>query len=648
MMTPLTGRLPSAKDGGTVTIDLKRPQEKALIGVLIADRSIRSAAMEDDRQLKRSRHHSGTPPAVSSSPAAAAAAAGESSGASEMERVLWQQITDEPGLPVTIVAFLPLYLLVQVSQHIYRQASRQQHHLTISCGTREERSVWQRIPVPLVTQLGALLTSLTSITLRHPMATARWCLDVLVAMVEGQQGGTLQTITIEGGVRLTGAEMQTVARTHPALPAPLDPPPTLRALTTLKGLTGDHQGLIEGRWLMPSLAIVQQGGERPDSLGRLISSSRLLRRVDGSFDGEEWAVVFERIPAAPAGQQGGTLAQLERTGTIVVQGDNSAGVDRLQEVLVWRGCRGVLKQLHVRFRGGYRIGRPTLPVLLSLSRLVGRCCQPGAQLILTTTGPSEFDLSALYADDLPTHPSSPFKSMLQQLAQQVSCVKYVFTQQSLTDPHASPSQAAVDMASSLSFDKANKVVVENAPDFNPPANAPSPHPTIVTHLQPLHAVALHVRSKLGGCAARLFGAKMPKKVRWVDIDIRLGRQEQVGVLTALGREREVGTVGDVDIDQLQLVGAANSLPTIKELYATTRLPDGVQDAGSFVRTVLSSLISHVRGLRSVGLTVLKTTSAQHAAIRTSLVGTDIDGFSITHVRYDRLMRSTTMTAVRNA
>ena len=47
---------------------------------------------------------------------------------------------------------------------------------------------------------------------------------------------------------------------------------------------------------------------------------------------ERWATVFEGIPAAPAGQQGGPLAQLESIGTIWVKDIDAAGIDRLQVI----------------------------------------------------------------------------------------------------------------------------------------------------------------------------------------------------------------------------------------------------------------------------------------------------------------------------
>ena len=538
----------------------------------------------------------------------------------------WLRVFQE-GLLSHLMAFLPIPLMVQLAKSIWQQAAPELSDVTISSATREERSFWQHVHLAFVTQLAARLTDLTTITLRYPIGFLMWCFDVFVAMIEGHIArradnlgdGTLHTLTIED-VRLTGAAMQTLSRTHPPFPARLDPPPTLHALTTIKGLyrgyptdTNGHQALADRGWLMPSLATVQQEGWSPDRLGQLISSSRSLRCVDDVVEGriggeewagEDWADVFEGIPAVPAGQQGGPLAQLESIGTIVVLENDPEGIYRLrvitthtrvqrglgawlmmsflyvcccfQEVLVARGCRR-LKKLHVRFGG---IGRPTFPVLLAVERLVGACCRPDAPLTLTTTDRPEFDLSIFCHPNFPTTPSPSFKAMVQQLARQATSVVYIFTQDGLTDQHTNPSPSAIDIASSLSFDKAETVVeVKNANGFNPPANTPSPDPTIITHLQPFstQATELRVVSSLGGAAAQLLAAKMPNVGR-VDFEgaPELGDGERVDVLAAVGSEREVGDVwmGEVDVDQFDrlLVGAAGSLPAISGLnFTTTRM-----------------------------------------------------------------------------
>ncbi|CEM10280.1 unnamed protein product [Vitrella brassicaformis CCMP3155] len=586
------------------------------------------------RQRKRTRHSEDAPAAASSSSAGGGVESDEErQRREERERNLRQQITDTEGLLSYMMAFLPVNLMVQLAKSIWQHAAPDLSDVTISSATREERSFWQHVHLAFVTQLAARLTRLTTITLRYPDGFRLWCFDVFVAIIEGHTagrraanltGGTLHIIAVKRGVRLIGTARQTVARTHPSLPAPLDPPPTLHALTTIAGLRDDHEELAERGWLVPSLAVVRQEGWDADRLSQLISSSRSLWCVDGTFVGEEWADVFEDIPATPAGQQGGPLAQLEEIGTILVEGDDLAGLNRLQEALVARGCRRSLKQLHVEF-GAARIDRHTLPSLLALDRLVGTCWRLDAELILevTTTSRFDFDLSMFYDTDFPTRPSPSLKTMLQQLARQAQWVKYILSQQDLIDNLGSPSQSAIDIVSSLSFRQAYAVAAGYAPGFDPPANTPSPHPAIITHMQPLPKFSevltfLCVQSKLRGAAARLFATKMPRKIERVVIGYLSSGEEKVGVLTALGSEREVGTVEMRQVDVDQLVGAADGLPTIRELEFTLTLPNGVEDAGSFVRTRLSSVISHIRGLRRVRLEVAATTADQRASVETSV------------------------------
>jgi len=88
------------------------------------------------------------------------------------------------------------------------------------------------------------------------------------------------------------------------------------------------------------------------------------------------------------------------------------------------------------------------------------------------------------------------------------------------------------------------------------------------------------------------------------------------------------------------------LPTIKTLEFYMTLPAGVEDAGSFVRTGLSSLVSHIRGLQRVYLRVQDTDDHQHDSIRASLPnGANVDDFTIRHLH---CRHSTAMEASRSA
>jgi len=104
-------------------------------------------------------------------------------------------------------------------------------------------------------------------------------------------------------------------------------------------------------------------------------------------------------------------------------------------------------------------------------------------------------------------------------------------------------QAAIDIAKTLTFDM-ELVSVHNAPDFVPLPNPPSPHTTIIDHLQPFpSARLLYIRSALGGDAGRLVAQMMPTRVKVVSFGRRVSAADRRSVLEALGAEREVGTVG---------------------------------------------------------------------------------------------------------
>ncbi|CEM31830.1 unnamed protein product [Vitrella brassicaformis CCMP3155] len=160
----------------------------------------------------------------------------------ERERRFWGNAP--PGILSIVMAFLPIHLLIQLQLPplTWQHAARKQHHLTISAADEDQRLFWQRTTIDLVREWATYLRQLTSITLQYPLGFPCWCFHVFVAIIEGHiagrraanlNGGTLQTIAIEGGVRLTGPARQSITQTNPPLPAPLDPPPTLDALETI-------------------------------------------------------------------------------------------------------------------------------------------------------------------------------------------------------------------------------------------------------------------------------------------------------------------------------------------------------------------------------------------------------------------------------
>ena len=201
-----------------------------------------------------------------------------------------------------------------------------------------------------------------------------------------------------------------------------------------------------------------------------------------------------------------------------------------------------------------------LPVLQSIESLHTSCCQPEAEVrvvfferrvSLTEWGQygNSFDLSLFYSDDFPANPSPLFKTMIQQLARKALTVTHTISPNDLINPMNSPSQAAIDIAKTLTFDTPPFVAVLNAPDFVPLPNTPSPHPTIIEHLQPFPTAStasrLCICSALGGEAGRLLAKKMPPEVKWVLLDRRVSAADRRDVLEALGAERrvEIASVG---------------------------------------------------------------------------------------------------------
>mmetsp|Transcript_17796 Transcript_17796/g.50560 ORF Transcript_17796/g.50560 Transcript_17796/m.50560 type:complete len:361 (+) Transcript_17796:254-1336(+) len=325
-----------------------------------------AATADDGRQANRGRTAEPSSSAAGT-PGAASDEERRRAQREERERELRQQISDAPGLLTCITAFLPLCLLVQLSGKTWKHSLPKHHTVTIDSSRAAERRIWQRVPLDLVTKWAVRLTRLTAIVLRYPMDAALWCIDIFIAMIEGHvagrraasmQGGTLRTIQLLEGYQLSRREMWSLQRGNPPLPSLLQPPPSLNALETVSGVTLAHSGLANRGWLMPSLERRAQEGWGASHVGRFIGSSQSLRRVDGIFEGDEWAGVFERMPVAVAGQPG-PLARLERIGTVVLSANSNAAraaaVDRLRAALWSRGCRRSLTELTLQM--GFRVGR---------------------------------------------------------------------------------------------------------------------------------------------------------------------------------------------------------------------------------------------------------------------------------------------------
>ncbi|CEM01716.1 unnamed protein product [Vitrella brassicaformis CCMP3155] len=582
-----------------------------------------------------------------SSSAAASDEEGRQAQREERERELRQQISDTPGLLTCITAFLPLCLLVQLSDNTSQHSLPKHRNLIISSSDSAERRIWQRVPLDLVTKWAARLTRLTAIVLRYPMGAVCWCFDVFIKTIEGHvagrraanmQGSTLRTITLEGA-QLTRREMQSLQRRDPPLPSIVQPPPSLGALETVSGVTLAHSGLANRGWLMPSFERLAQQGWDASDVGQFVGSSRSLRHVDGEFEADEWAGVFEYMPVAAAGQPG-PLGHLERIGTVVLRGSPDAAraaVDRLQAALWSRGCRQTLTRLTL-WMEIRSIDGSILPLVESVESLRRACCRPDAQVAFSSSPfVQHFELSLFYSDDFPPNPSPLFKAIMHQLARRARCVVYAITQHDLTHPIDSPSDAAVDVASSLSFDRAEKVSVRGHIDPPPPPHTPLPHPTIIEHLQRFpRAGQLWICGWLCASVGHLLADKMANQV--AEVVTRRLSVDALGVLGVLGGGREVRKVmiwlSEGALDELgteEMVAAVNrtNLPRIDKLcfyvYQVSAEGAGNRIRAAFTPALLSALFDHVPGPQSVSLSAGASDPA-----RASIRAVFPDGSTIGH------------------
>ncbi|CEM24574.1 unnamed protein product [Vitrella brassicaformis CCMP3155] len=603
-----------------------------------------------------------------------------------------------------VMECLPLHVLIPLSQRLakntkqmWEQAAPSHTRLFIDCATKDDehcwrsptegRSFWQKIPLDLVKRMAARLTGLTHIALCHPEDHPMWCSDVLVTIIETtaappaptqpppnpdqpdrqrdapapqrpsevrQSASRLETIAFEK-VRPSAAAEREVERRRPPLPPPLTEPSTLPSLKAVTGAVWQYGKLANRGWLMPSLQTVEQERWRSEELGRFISSSRCLRHVSGDLRGEQWASVFEHIPEAAAGQPG-PLSQLQSIGTIQLAGDVNealAAVDRLQAALTSRGCRRSLTQLVVdmsfsvrtnhNIRGlSKQIDSRVLPLLESVESLHKSCCRPDANVVFEAQRLESFDLSLFYSDDFPPNPS-PLNA-IQAVARKATEINYTISQHDLTHPVDSPSQAAIDITKTLTFDRARYVAILNAPGFVPPPDTPSPHPAIIEQLQPFpKAKELDTGGAVSSAAGRLLAEKMPSKMEMVWFSLDVSPQERRRVLEGLGAEREVGTVEvgllrqkqgfqhSISLTEGALEGwSSDSFPSIGELKLGVRVPNDLQPsaAAQLIRDGISSIVGG-GGLRCLMVNV-RGSEALRAAVRQLLpTGTEVGtNFSI--------------------
>jgi len=375
---------------------------------------------------------------------------------------------------------------------------------------------------------------------------------------------------------------------------------------------------------MAALETVEQEEWDADVLGRFISSSRSLKHVGGARRDEAWATAFEQMHA-------GSLRQLQSIG--VVKLNSHLGIQRLQVALTSRGCVKSLNRLEVQIPGVLFDG--DIGDLLAMDTLIDSCCE-SPDVVRTRGRLCSFELSHFYSDDFPAHASPFFKTAIKTAACCADEVIYTIGPNDFTHPIDTPSEAAIEIASSLSFDKVELVRVDNAIFFALPAGTGSPVPDIINHLPHFpRARVLHVNGRLGGAAGRLLAQKMPMEVVKVAFGRHVIAEDRRGVLEALGARRQMAKVcvGEDPwgaVDPFDGWGS-NSLPAIHEMFLS--VPNGLGDAAAanLIHEGLSTLLNGgMRGLRRVEVRVrLGVHDALGDAIQH---GTSIGDFTIQHRR----------------
>jgi len=278
--------------------------------------------------------------------------------------------------------------------------------------------------------------------------------DIIAVLVEGHceeqraaavapgppARGTLESIEfIKGGRTLVIEEdeydeLTSIRRQAAAdgLPAPLDPPPSLDALSTIKGI-GHHDFYRHDRhWQLPSLRCLKDLRCTPNSLAGSLA----------------------RISVAEAGQAG-PLAQLEDIGVldmrdprngddgILAYGKWKEGLDGLKTVLDDRGCHS-LKNVSVRFES-MSFDTDFLAALSAIETFKQTVCVCAADIPVHIKIPV-FDLSVLCDVGLSTRPepepSPAVERRIQQMAADTPWAAFFVAPHHLTTPLDTPSPAA--------------------------------------------------------------------------------------------------------------------------------------------------------------------------------------------------------------
>ncbi|CEM39365.1 unnamed protein product [Vitrella brassicaformis CCMP3155] len=564
-----------------------------------------------------------------------------------------------PVVVAYVFSFVSLHLVAALPQRLWRHVGCQITQLVMDTHDAAERRFWCGLSFAEAFEWGRRLTRLKSIVVRYPNGlrvayaplaerVSQWLermlVDILVrrapdyrtlprvidkivtALVEGHSdaprataaaagqtepaGGTLESIEYSNGGSIIvvdeaeGREIRAAEQLATALPPPLDPPLTLTSLTSVTGLALNEVYPGRGRhWQLPSLETVQTV-DCEEVLGKLVATSRRLKELQVEFTPDVMAMAEELrcVPVAEAGQPG-PLSQLEDIGTLSMLSRSAEGLERLQAVLVDRGCRSI-KKFSAQLRDWYTDSRifETLQTIEAFTRTV---CE-SLEILDISINIEDFDLSLLC--DVPTRPEpSPFvQKHIQQGAAKALSASFGIRPHHLTTPLDTPSRAAIALARSLTFPEATSVRVVDHLEFAEEEVQPDP---IVLDSIPDNAFPAASSLEVfppGLAIARRLVTKMPAVKR---IDLwwtHPTEAEAVGVLQAVGGDRhlehfEARRVKGVGEGGLTWGDIADQLPTIAKVNISIEVPEELGDgdaAGEFGIACVKSLLK-IRGIKQL-------------------------------------------------
>ncbi|CEM34804.1 unnamed protein product [Vitrella brassicaformis CCMP3155] len=541
-----------------------------------------------------------------------------------------QRFSQIPVVVAYVFSFLSLHLVAALPRRLWRHVGCQITQLVVGAYDTAERRFWCGLSFSDAFEWGRQLTRLESIIVEYPRGlfiqrstpagrpygcdsrTLPQMSDKAVtALVEGHSEGQPSRPTI-GQLHYSEGKTVTIsedeyryirAEREQCATLPLDPALTLTSITSITGIPTLCPG--RGRhWQLPSLERVQiEGPVGAQMLGEVVATSRCLKQLQVECTPDVMADSLRCIPVTADGKSG-PLSQLEDIGTLKVFTWRAAGLERLQAVLVDRGCRAI-KELSVDLGEAEIDGNmfKTLSAIDTFTRTV--CVSPGIPVDIKVNG--RFNLSLVC--EVPTRPAPSFfvQKHIQQLAAKSLRASFSLRPRHLTTPLDTPSTAAIALAECLTFPEVRDVVITKSHDWGPDADAEQPDPVMIDSMAnnafPA-ASSLSVHTCKGHVIARRLLSKMPAVRR---IELTHPTEEQaVNVLQTVGGERELEYfhatwVKGVGVGGVTWGDMTDQLPAIERLFTTIEAPEDLGDgdaAGEFGITCVKTLLKF-RGLKGL-------------------------------------------------